>query len=173
MTEKEKDLMQQIADLQKQLSGVQSGAGLQGLQGLGEALASQVLKNNSENSLNIETSQVRGRGRPRRNPAAVAPANGSEMPSVEKRGRGRPPKTGVKLVKVKNVKLPALLQQISKENSRGLTVIEFTEKVKTSNYKHSSNDIGNMVYQCLRRMVKANVFQQVIEGDKRLYTLVS
>jgi hypothetical protein len=167
MTESE-ELAQKIADLQMRLSSMQSGPALSGLKGIGGAIASQIDRENSEkSSMGVEVSQVRGRGRPRRSPVTVA----SEKEVVKKRGRGRPPKSGIKLAKVKKIKLPSLLQQISKENPKGLTVIEFTEKVKSSNYEHSSNDIGNMVYQCLRRMVKANIFKQVIEGDKRLYII--
>jgi hypothetical protein len=177
MTESE-ELAQKIADLQMRLSSMQSGPALSGLKGIGGAIASQIDRENSEkSSMGVEVSQVRGRGRPRRSPVAVASVDGSdssvasEKEVVKKRGRGRPPKSGIKLAKVKKIKLPSLLQQISKENPKGLTVIEFTEKVKSSNYEHSSNDIGNMVYQCLRRMVKANIFKQVIEGDKRLYII--
>lgn len=116
-------------------------------------------------SISVEGAVKRGRGRPRRTPVDTAAI---ESP---KRGRGRPRKVVEGEQQEKGKKLPSLIQEIASQEGKALELTDFVALVKASGYKNQSSDLGSMVYQCLRKLVKKEVLQAITENDKRKYVL--
>jgi hypothetical protein len=70
----------------------------------------------------------------------------------------------------KQLKLPELLEQIGQEHTHPMKYEMFAKFVQESGYQTSASNLNNMVYQCLRKLVKKNIFQK--NADTREYQYV-
>lgn len=115
-------------------------------------------------------------------------ATKTETPAIPagdtpKKKRGRPPKNpnapatpkteAVADDGEKKMKLPQLLEQIGREAKRSLKYDEIVQMVKDNGYTSAAKDYNNMVYQCLLKLVKGNVFTKTGEGKDAEYTIAA
>lgn len=69
----------------------------------------------------------------------------------------------------KQLKLPDLLQQIGQEHTAPMKYEVFAKFVQDSGYQTSASNLNNMVYQCLQKLVKKNIFKKNAESREYQY----